>query len=46
MQYRDGRRIEAAETVLGLLHELQGDFFAWLNLGGFVGAPVDKRLEG
>lgn len=45
-QYRNGRRIEAAETVLGLLHELRGDFFAWLDQRGFVGTPFDKRLQG
>lgn len=45
-QYRNGRRIEAAETVLGLLHELRGDFFVWLDQRGFVGTPVDKRLQG
>ncbi len=46
MQYRDGRRIEAAEAVLGLLHELHTDFFVWLDPRGFVGKPRDARLEG
>lgn len=44
-RYRDDRRIEAAEKVLGLLYELQDDFTLLLDLRGFVGTPADKRAE-
>ena len=46
LQYRDGRRIEVAETVLALLYQLQADFISHLDPLGVIGERVDKRVEG
>lgn len=42
-RYRDERRVEVAEKVLGLLYELQIDFIYLLDIQGIVGIPIDKR---
>lgn len=46
LQFRDGRRIEAAETVLALLYQLQNDFVSHLDPLGAIGERIDKRVEG
>lgn len=46
LQFRDGRRIEAAETVLAFLYQLQTDFVSHLDLLGAIGERIDKRVEG
>lgn len=46
LQFRDGRRIEAAETVLALIYQLQTDFVSHLDPLGAIGERIDKRVEG
>lgn len=40
------RRVETAETVLSLLHEIGSDLVLWVDLRGVAGRPMDKLAEG
>jgi hypothetical protein len=45
-QLRLERRLETAETILGLLYNRQDDFHLWLAPHPIVGHPADKLTEG